>query len=103
MLQPTSEEEAEMDVNEEELPPKVHKIMRNSLSMEQNDVINLAARLAQSLDPQDGDQPKKEKKPEDAKAAAERNDRLRKKVRTIARMARMFKTLRQENESVIRL
>mmetsp|Transcript_102123 Transcript_102123/g.317677 ORF Transcript_102123/g.317677 Transcript_102123/m.317677 type:complete len:242 (+) Transcript_102123:116-841(+) len=30
-------------------------------------------------------------------------DRMRKKVRTIARMARMFKTLRQENETVIRL
>jgi serine/threonine-protein phosphatase 2B catalytic subunit len=30
-------------------------------------------------------------------------DKMRKKVRTIARMARMFKTLRQENETVIRL
>lgn len=28
---------------------------------------------------------------------------MRKKVRTIARMARMFKTLRQENETVLRL
>ena len=71
--------------------------------MEQNDVINLAARLAQGLDTADGSAPPKERKPEDAKAVADRNDRLRKKVRTIARMARMFKTLRQENESVIRL
>ena len=30
-------------------------------------------------------------------------DRMRKKVRSIARMARMFKTLRQENETVVRL
>merc|ERR1719201_2891158 len=30
-------------------------------------------------------------------------DRIKKKVRSIARMARMFKTLRQENETVIRL
>merc|ERR1719262_115387 len=30
-------------------------------------------------------------------------DRMRKKVRTIARMARMFKTLRQENETIVRL
>merc|ERR1711972_1131987 len=29
--------------------------------------------------------------------------RIKKKVRSIARMARMFKTLRQENETVIRL
>mmetsp|Transcript_7850 Transcript_7850/g.9305 ORF Transcript_7850/g.9305 Transcript_7850/m.9305 type:complete len:94 (-) Transcript_7850:227-508(-) len=28
---------------------------------------------------------------------------MRKKVRSIARMARMFKTLRQENETVVRL
>jgi len=103
MLQPTSEEEAEQDIGDEELPERVHKIMRNSLSMEQNDVINLAARLAQGLDTADGSAPPKERKPEDAKAVADRNDRLRKKVRTIARMARMFKTLRQENESVIRL
>merc|ERR1712224_1186221 len=32
-----------------------------------------------------------------------RKDHLRKKVKTVARMARMFKTLRQENETVIRL
>merc|ERR1712060_562090 len=35
--------------------------------------------------------------------AEEVRDKMRKKVRTIARMARMFKTLRQENETVIRL
>jgi len=42
MLQPTSEEEADQEIEEGDLPPKVHKIMRNSLSMEQNEVINLA-------------------------------------------------------------
>merc|ERR1719207_39259 len=35
--------------------------------------------------------------------SAQRKDHLRKKVKTVARMARMFKTLRQENETVIRL
>merc|ERR1719207_453427 len=35
--------------------------------------------------------------------SAARADHLRKKVKTVARMARMFKTLRQENETVIRL
>lgn len=103
MLQPTSEDEAEMEINESELPEKVNKIMRKSLSADQNDVLNLAARLANGLDNADGSSPAKERAPEDAKAIADRNDRLRKKVRTIARMARMFKTLRQENESVIKL
>ena len=53
------------------------------------------------LEPEEG-QPLSEKQ-QTHKDQQERNDRLRKKVRTIARMARMFKTLRQENESVIRL
>lgn len=34
---------------------------------------------------------------------AEARERMRQKVRTIARMARMFKTLRQENETVLKL
>jgi serine/threonine-protein phosphatase 2B catalytic subunit len=101
MLQP-AHDEPEESIDEQALPPAVNKIMRNSLSIDQNEVINLAARLAENLEKQgdsaDGDKPKAS-----ASAAAERNDRLRKKVRTIARMARMFKTLRQENESVIRL
>merc|ERR1712048_1038892 len=33
----------------------------------------------------------------------EAKERIRKKVITVARMTRMFKTLRQENETVIRL
>merc|ERR1719207_165351 len=35
--------------------------------------------------------------------SAQRKDHLRKKVKTVARMARMFKTLRQENETIVRL
>ena len=54
MLQPADGEEAEADVTEEQLPPKVHKIMRSSLSLEQNEVINLAARLAQGLQGDEG-------------------------------------------------
>merc|ERR1712048_1446295 len=41
--------------------------------------------------------------PGNPEESQEAHTRLRKKVRTIARMARMFKTLRQENETVLRL
>jgi len=40
---------------------------------------------------------------EEKEGVEEARDRMRKKVRTIARMARMFKTLRQENETIVRL
>ena len=74
--------------------------MRNSLSMDQNEVLNLAARLAGNME---GGAKKEAGKGGTDADKDDRNDRLRKKVRTIARMARMFKTLRQENEAVIRL
>ena len=38
MLQPGTDDEENQEVEEGDLPPKVHKIMRNSLSMEQNEV-----------------------------------------------------------------
>lgn len=98
LLQPASEEEDE-DLPQPDLPDKVNKIVRTSLSLEQNEVLNLAARLAGNLDKETGAGVGSEA----GSAKAERNDRMRKKVRTIARMARMFKTLRQENEAVIRL
>merc|ERR1712194_466608 len=60
-------------------------------------VLNLTARLATGL------QHTTKAESEAASQKEGGKDRVRKKVRTIARMARMFKTLRQENESVIRL
>lgn len=99
MLQPTTDDEGDQTVEDSELPEKVNKIMRNSLSLEQNEVLNLAARLAEGL----SEVGVKTEGGDAGSNVQERNDRLRKKVRTIARMARMFKTLRQENEAIIRL
>ena len=53
LLQPANDEEAEVALpSETDLPPKVNKIMRQSLSLDQNEIINLAARLAQGLEDQ---------------------------------------------------
>mmetsp|Transcript_4604 Transcript_4604/g.11269 ORF Transcript_4604/g.11269 Transcript_4604/m.11269 type:complete len:515 (-) Transcript_4604:620-2164(-) len=103
MMQPSTDNEAEQEIDEKALPPAVQKIVRNSLSMEQNDVINLAARLAEGLEGAEAAREKPVMPTNEQLDAGERHDRLRKKVKTIARMARMFKTLRQENEAVIRL
>merc|ERR1719265_2693161 len=70
---------------------------RASLSEDQNKAVELANRLA-SLDVNTLKLLNKSCDEED-----EARVRMRKKVKTIARMARMFKTLRQENETVIRL
>lgn len=89
---------------EEELPPELPKTInqqfrRISLSEAQNQAVELSQKLAMHIETE-----------REGKASRSRNsvdedqrDRLRKKVRTIARMARMFKTLRQENETIVKL
>lgn len=82
-----------------ELPPAVRRHYRASLSEDENKAVELAGRLWQSAEGH--------KDPVGAGVKCDleddSRDRIRKKVRSIARMARMFKTLRQENEAVIRL
>jgi len=73
---------------------------RASLTSEENQTVDMATQLAAFISSQN--QKEKESSGEH-KVDPEVKDRMRKKVRTIARMARMFKTLRQENETVIRL
>jgi len=79
-------------VDDDEAPPlplALNSICRESLSTEGNRAVDLAYQLSRRADAT-----------QDEVSA---HDRIRKKVKTIGRMARMFKTLRQENETVIRL
>uniref|UniRef100_A0A7S1WBN9 Serine/threonine-protein phosphatase n=1 Tax=Alexandrium catenella TaxID=2925 RepID=A0A7S1WBN9_ALECA len=98
ILQPSAGKVPEM----EELPelPQAVQNYRNSLSTEQNQAVDIATRLAVHVER--GEQQRRNVD-EEREDEATVHDRMRKKVRTIARMARMFKTLRQENETVIRL
>eukprot|EP00930_Biecheleria_cincta_P014820 TRINITY_DN1258_c0_g1_i1.p1 TRINITY_DN1258_c0_g1~~TRINITY_DN1258_c0_g1_i1.p1 ORF type:complete len:565 (+),score=96.23 TRINITY_DN1258_c0_g1_i1:125-1819(+) len=98
ILQPTA---GKMD-DDESLPelPELDVTHRNSLTQEENRTVDMATRLAASLSSQ---RAAEKEQPGGPKIDQEVRDRMRKKVRTIARMARMFKTLRQENETVIRL
>jgi len=81
------------------LPDAMKTVVRASLSMDQNAAVELAHRLslANGAGGEAGTGGSAGTGEEDSR------DRVRKKVRTIAKMARMFKTLRQENETVIRL
>lgn len=102
ILQPSSSDPAVPTVvAHTEGPTKVEAPLadfrRASLSAEQNKAVELATKLASELDAEAG------AGGTTATADPDTRDRMRKKVRTIARMARMFKTLRQENETVIRL
>merc|ERR1711865_939117 len=69
------------------------------MSKDENEAVELAAKLAKHCE--SGANPE-ELQPGKVMTNA-RKDHLRKKVKTVARMARMFKTLRQENETVVRL
>ena len=72
---------------------------RASLTDDQNQTVDMATRLAALI----ANENAKARESEGKKIDPEVRDRMRKKVRSIARMARMFKTLRQENETVVRL
>merc|ERR1712217_987432 len=101
ILQPTADAEAQEEIKDEDLPPvptTMDTNARASLSIEQKEAVELATRLGVLVASNGGDAPAA-----GSAETAEVRDRMRKKVRTIARMARMFKTLRQENETVLRL
>merc|ERR1719203_457264 len=79
------------------VPPAVQAVIqRCSLSNEEMRNVQLASQLAQRVQ---NPTPASEADSEQSDA----RERMRRKVRTIARMARMFKTLRQENEAILRL
>jgi len=96
ILQPSTSRDCGEGNDLPDLPDTLYKETkyRNSLSEEQNKVVELADQLVSRIekDGTSGDQSQEDP-----------SERMRKKVRTIARMARMFKTLRQENETIIRL
>merc|ERR1712217_55659 len=100
ILQPTADAEAQEEIKDEDLPPvptNMDANARASLSIEQKEAVELATRLGVLVANNGGEAASL------TGETAEVRDRMRKKVRTIARMARMFKTLRQENETVLRL
>jgi len=100
LIQPNTGEEEDSST---ELPPLVKGITRKSLSSDQNRVVALAAALAGIQDVDESKESGSAKDRAAAKLSKERSDRLRSKIRTVARMQRMFKTLREENETIIRL
>jgi serine/threonine-protein phosphatase 2B catalytic subunit len=95
ILQPSTTHEGEVELPK--LPEGMSVAFRNSLSESENKAVELASKLGQYIDNGEAKVVKGEQETDDAR------DRIKKKVRSIARMARMFKTLRQENETVIRL
>jgi len=95
ILQPSTTHEGEVELPK--LPEGMSVAFRNSLSESENKAVELASKLGQYIDNGEAKVVNGEQETDDAR------DRIKKKVRSIARMARMFKTLRQENETVIRL
>merc|ERR550514_809323 len=98
ILQPSLEydddEDADIGSDAAGLPPALEKLYRNSLSLEQNESVELAARLEQKIQ-SNAEAPDK--------MSQSKKERLRRKVRTVAKMQRMFTTMRQQNEAVLKL
>ncbi|KAF4734536.1 Serine/threonine-protein phosphatase 2B catalytic subunit alpha, partial [Perkinsus olseni] len=106
------------DVADEDLPqlPEADleqlKVARlSSLSEEQNKSVSLAARLHQHMMAEGAkviEQSSSTGTGREAEASGkaiskEKADRMRKKIQTVSRMMLMFKTLREENETIISL
>jgi len=72
---------------------------RDSLSKDQRSSVELARNLAMGIEKGEHSKPGAASGEQEEEA----RERMRRKVRSIGRMARMFKTLRQENETIIRL
>ena len=80
-------------IDDDELPPlplALNSICRESLSTEGNRAVELACQLSR-------------RSTEGLVEEASAHDRIRQKVKAVGRIARIFKTLRQERETVIRL
>jgi len=80
-----------------DLPDSVKTNFRTSLTRGQNDVVDAACKLASHIEAMHGND-----MDSSVPDQATRN-RLRGKIRTIGRMTRIWKMLRQEHETVIRL
>ncbi|KAF4662391.1 Serine/threonine-protein phosphatase 2B catalytic subunit alpha [Perkinsus olseni] len=100
------------DVADEDLPqlPEADleqlKVARlSSLSEEQNKSVSLAARLHQHMMAEGAKVIEQSREAEASGKAIskEKADRMRKKIQTVSRMMLMFKTLREENETIISL
>eukprot|EP00922_Rhytidocystis_sp_ex-Travisia-forbesii_P041810 GHVS01062478.1.p1 GENE.GHVS01062478.1~~GHVS01062478.1.p1 ORF type:complete len:528 (+),score=71.72 GHVS01062478.1:163-1746(+) len=104
ILNPSVEEaegENDDDVDDVELPAEIRRIMRTSLSLEMDEVRELQDRLQQTVTKKT----KESTSPtgETSQMSRERAEALRKKVQSVGRLMRVFKTLRQQNELVVQL
>jgi len=105
VLQPSSEEASDQALVEDldlyPVSPAVRKQFSSaSVTAEAKSVAEFACQLASRHRGPASGSGAEESSPE---RRAEQADRIRKKVRTVARMARMMKTLRQENETIVQL
>lgn len=72
------------------------KVYRASLSKDQNEVVDIAHKLTMALQKKDEETARRE-------SEQDMRDRIRRKVRSIGRVARLFKTLREEHETIVKL
>lgn len=90
-------EEDDADVDDVELPIEVNRMMRKSLCLTSDEANDLQGMLRNNkVSPVS-------QRTSSSQMSKERADALRKKVHSVGRLMRVFKTLRQENELVVQL
>ncbi|PHJ17659.1 protein phosphatase 2b catalytic calcineurin family phosphatse superfamily protein [Cystoisospora suis] len=87
------DEEEDEDLDDVELPPEVVAFMNTHLPSAVEDPSSSSTPAAQRRSSAGGD----------GRLSKERADALRKKVQSVGRLMRVFKTIRQENELIVRL
>eukprot|EP00914_Ancora_sagittata_P020931 GHVO01041156.1.p1 GENE.GHVO01041156.1~~GHVO01041156.1.p1 ORF type:complete len:506 (-),score=68.72 GHVO01041156.1:136-1653(-) len=101
ILHPSVEEFEDDDETDVELPNEVQRIMRRSLCMSTDEAQTLQEVLKNP--PTTPSYPSQSSAPQPQQITRERAEALRRKVQSVARLMRVFKTLRQQNELVIQL
>eukprot|EP00921_Rhytidocystis_pertsovi_P001492 GHVQ01002563.1.p1 GENE.GHVQ01002563.1~~GHVQ01002563.1.p1 ORF type:complete len:542 (+),score=65.98 GHVQ01002563.1:102-1727(+) len=110
LLNPSGEDvdqDNDEDVDDVQLPDEIRRIMKNSLSLDTEDFKDIQERTRQQI-AASGAAAKKVSEEEKAggspsQMSRERAEALRKKVKSVGRLMRVFKTLRQQNELVVQL
>eukprot|EP01069_Polyplicarium_translucidae_P002354 Polyplicarium_translucidae@DN2007_c0_g1_i2.p1 len=97
ILHPSVEEfEDEEETDDVELPTEVTRIMRKSLCFSNEEAAGIQEALKHPA-------PKPQTEKPTAAISKERAEALRRKVQSVARLMRVFKTLRQQNELILQL
>eukprot|EP01066_Platyproteum_vivax_P010855 Platyproteum_vivax@DN4888_c0_g1_i1.p1 len=104
ILNPSVEDDEEdEEIDKVVLPNEVLKMWRRSVQISENEASEMSLRLTESMKRDTSGAPPTPPKMTGRTVSRGRADALRRKVQSVSRLMRMFRTLREENETIVQL